>query len=108
MTEDILKRMNGIARWMWDCRRHYDTLTTEENYNYDIALKTLIALKEQYPEYRADEDPTEIVGGQPDFTTFAPVHHDPPMLSLDKVHSMEELEAWLKKTEKLVRELQKD
>jgi DNA ligase (NAD+) len=58
--------------------------------DYDRLYRELEALEHAHPELDAPDSPTHRVGGTP-ATGFAPVRHDPPMMSLDKVHTRAEL-----------------
>ena len=57
---------------------------------YDRLFAELNHLESQHPHLLTQDSPTQRVGGQPT-NEFAPVVHDPPMLSLDKTHNMTEL-----------------
>ncbi|EZP78387.1 NAD-dependent DNA ligase LigA [Parageobacillus genomosp. 1] len=48
---------------------------------YDRLMQELIALEEQYPEFKTKDSPTQRVGGQP-LDAFQKVEHRTPMLSL--------------------------
>jgi DNA ligase (NAD+) len=48
---------------------------------YDRLMQELIALEEQYPEFKTKDSPTQRVGGQP-LDAFQKVEHRIPMLSL--------------------------
>ena len=61
--------------------------------DFDDLLNELKALEEQHPELVHPESPTQRVGAPPD-TAFAPVHHEPPMMSLHNALDIEELRAW--------------
>jgi DNA ligase (NAD+) len=57
-------------------------------------VRRLQQLEEEYPALRSPDSPTQTVGGAPETTLFAPVVHAEPMLSLDNIFSIEELETW--------------
>ncbi len=57
-------------------------------------MRELTALEEAHPELRTPDSPTQQVGGAPS-ATFAPVDHLVPLMSLDNVFSVEELDRWL-------------
>src|SRR3990167_4357238 len=57
---------------------------------YDELFQELKTLEEQYPELVTPTSPTQRVGAEP-LQSFAPVHHQMPMLSLDNVFNEEEL-----------------
>ncbi len=58
---------------------------------YDALYRELLALEKEHPEFDSASSPTRRVSGGP-FGGFAKVLHELPMLSLDKVHSMEEVD----------------
>ncbi|MCS6775651.1 MAG: NAD-dependent DNA ligase LigA [Chloroherpetonaceae bacterium] len=60
---------------------------------YDAMMRELRALEEAYPELQTPDSPTQRVGS-PFLTTFAPVRHRVPMLSLDNAFGADELRAW--------------
>jgi DNA ligase (NAD+) len=65
---------------------------------FDTLLRELQALEDRYPALVSPDSPTQKVGGG--FATgFAAVDHPERMLSLDNVFSVEELDAWLSRTE---------
>ncbi len=66
---------------------------TIPDYEYDRLMHELIDLEETYPQLASDNSPTRRVGGMA-LNTFAPVHHDVQMGSLQDVFSIEELRAF--------------
>jgi len=60
---------------------------------YDRLMRELQDLETDYPGLRSADSPTQRVGGGVQ-TTFEPVRHSVPMLSLDNAYSAEELAAW--------------
>ena len=67
---------------------------------FDALMRELAALEEAHPELRTPDSPTQQVGGAPS-TTFAPVTHLVPLMSLDNVFSLDELDRWLVRAEGL-------
>lgn len=65
--------------------------------DYDALVNELRALEAAHPELRSPASVTETVGARIT-TTFEPVTHAEPMLSLDNVFSVEDLEAWAERT----------
>ena len=66
---------------------------------FDTLLGELKELESKHPEYKADESPTELVGGG--FATHFTQHdHIEKMMSLDNVFGEEELESWFDRIEK--------
>ena len=61
--------------------------------DFDGLLNELKALEERHPELVYPDSPTQRVGAPPD-TAFAPVRHEPPMMSLHNALDLEELRAW--------------
>ena len=67
--------------------------------DFDQLLKELEGLENKHPELRADDSPTQLVGGG--FNTHFTQHdHIEKMMSLDNVFSSEELEAWFDRIDK--------
>ena len=66
---------------------------TLDDHDFDLRLRRLEALEEQYPELRTPDSPTQKVGGAVS-TMFTAVDHLEPMQSLDNAFSFEELQTW--------------
>ena len=66
---------------------------------FDALLRELIELEQQYPSLVDPDSPTQRPGGATQ-STFAPVEHRVPMLSLDNAFSDEELLAWGERVER--------
>jgi DNA ligase (NAD+) len=60
---------------------------------YDALVRELRALEEAHPELITPDSPTQRVGAEA-MTTFAPLRHRVPMLSLDNAFSADDLRAW--------------
>ena len=58
--------------------------------DYDLLYDELLELERNNPEFYSETSPTQRVSGDT-MDGFAQVHHNPPMQSLDKVHSKGEL-----------------
>ena len=61
---------------------------------FDGLWNELLGLEAEHPELKSPDTPTERISDGLS-TLFAPVRHEHPMLSLDKAHSDEEIEAFL-------------
>ena len=61
--------------------------------DYDLLVRELQALEEQFPELITPDSPTQTVGAVAN-TAFAPVVHRVPMMSLDNSFTSDELLAW--------------
>ena len=64
---------------------------------YDRLLRELEELEGRYPEYAASDSPTKRVGGEA-LSQFEKVNHPVPLMSLQDVFSLEELNEFLEKT----------
>ncbi len=70
---------------------------------FDALMRELQELEERLPELRTPDSPTQQVGGAPS-TTFSPVAHLVPLMSLDNVFSYDDLDKWLARAESLAGE----
>jgi DNA ligase (NAD+) len=59
----------------------------------DSLKHELYLLEQEYPEFITDDSPTQRVGGDP-LEKFSKVEHNLPMLSIEDVFSLEEVEKW--------------
>ncbi|BBX66137.1 DNA ligase A [Mycobacterium saskatchewanense] len=62
--------------------------------DFDTMFNELLALEDRYPELRAPDSPTQLVGGAGFATDFTSAEHLERMLSLDDVFDRDELAAW--------------
>jgi DNA ligase (NAD+) len=62
-----------------------------DDQTYDIVIKRLEELEEQYPEYKTIDSPTQRVGSSLTNTKFAKVTHRVPMLSLENTYDDKDL-----------------
>lgn len=67
---------------------------------YDGLMRELKALEEADPSLASADSPTQRVGAKP-LEGFEKVRHSSRMLSLNDVFSREDVEAWIKRTDKL-------
>ncbi len=67
---------------------------------YDLLLRELVALEEEYPDYKTPDSPTQRAGTEPS-ESFARLEHPAPILSLDNAFSVEELTAWRERIARL-------
>lgn len=67
---------------------------------YDGLMREIKEIEGKYPELITPDSPTQRVGGKP-LDSFKKVEHSSRMLSLNDVFSQEDVEAWVKRTEKL-------
>lgn len=67
-----------------------------EDFEYDAMLRELEKLEEEYPEFRREDSPTQMVGGAA-LKLFSPVEHAVKMESLQDVFSFNELRSFAEK-----------
>ena len=67
------------------------------DFEYDRLLRELEELEASYPEFAAEDSPTKRVGGEA-LSKFEKLTHEVPLMSLQDVFSLEELEEFLSKT----------
>ena len=68
---------------------------------FDELMRELLALEEKYPQLAAPDSPARRVGGAPS-EGFDTVPHAVPMLSLENAYSLEEAQAWLARTQRIL------
>ncbi|MFT5217661.1 MAG: DNA ligase (NAD+) [Glaciecola sp.] len=77
---------------------------TISDYDFDLKLKQLVDLENQYPEYHDDNSPSQRVGGAIT-KSFKTVPHEYRMYSLDNSYSKEDLVEWEKRIQKVLGEV---
>ncbi len=84
-----------LSEQLEDARWRYYVLDdpTLSDADFDMRMRRLEALEEEFPELRTPDSPTQKVGGAVS-TDFAAVDHLEPMMSLDNAFTLEELESW--------------
>ena len=82
--------------------RYYNEDAPEiEDYEYDMMMRELQSLEENYPEYKTPDSPTQRVGGKAD-NTFESVVHTVRMESLQDAFSHNELRDFSKRVNETV------
>ena len=110
MTRDgALDPVGRIEELRAAIRRHdslYYELDAPEipDAEYDALLRELAGLEADHPDLITPDSPTQRVGGRAS-TTFAPVDHRVPMMSLDNAFSSEEVAAWADRIRRRIAEL---
>ena len=96
---DPKNRIIELTRILTEAGHQYYVLDnpTMPDFEYDHLLRELEILEAEYPEFALPESPTKRVGGQA-LSQFEKVAHPVPLMSLQDVFSMEELEEFLQKT----------
>jgi DNA ligase (NAD+) len=94
-TPAARERHQELAEQVDEARWRYYVLDdpTLSDADFDLRLRELEALEEQFPELRTPDSPTQRVGGAVS-TEFTAVDHLRPMESLDNAFTDEELAAW--------------
>src|SRR5512140_3157734 len=92
VKKEIEQLRNEIRRHE---RLYYaDNAPEISDYDFDQLMHRLAELEAAHAELRTDDSPTVRVGGEPLEGEFATVVHDPPMLSIENVYSIDELHEW--------------
>ena len=91
----VEERAAALRHEIDEHNRRYHELDdpTISDADYDDLVRELRALEEEFPELITPESPTQRVGSRAS-TTFSPVVHQVPMMSLDNVFLESELRAW--------------
>jgi DNA ligase (NAD+) len=74
-------------------RLYYEGRPEISDYEFDQMMRRLQDLEAAHPEHFDPNSPSQRVGGAP-IEEFKTVIHDPPMLSIDNVYSLDELREW--------------
>ena len=69
---------------------------TVSDYEYDMLMRELETLEQQFPQYATEDSPTKHVGGTAS-RTFEKVPHVVQMMSLQDVFSYEEMDAFVRR-----------
>ena len=99
---DAAHRHAELSQEITDAQFRYYVLDapTVSDGQFDVLLRELQGLEEQYPSLLTPESPTQRVGGAGFSTGFASVEHAERLLSLDNVFSAEEMADWLVKAQR--------
>ncbi|OPL09525.1 MAG: hypothetical protein AVO33_06945 [delta proteobacterium ML8_F1] len=84
----------------WDREYHIQDAPTVSDYDYDMAVKSLVAMEREHPEWVASDSPSQRVGAGP-LESFTQVRHETPLLSLDNSYDAADLEAFARRVEAL-------
>lgn len=90
--ENIKDKIDSLRKTLrYHSDRYYNDDAPEiEDYEYDMMMRQLKQLEEEYPEYDAPDSPTKRVGGKAD-NSFESVEHTVRMESLQDAFSKEEI-----------------
>lgn len=95
---EIQKKMDELTRLLNEANYRYYVLDDPQmlDFEYDRLLRELEVLEKEYPQFAKADSPTQRVGGQA-LSKFEKVTHPVPLMSLQDVFSLEELEDFLTK-----------
>ena len=90
------KRIEELSEILTEANYRYYVLDdpTMQDFEYDRLLRELEVLEAEYPQYALADSPTKRVGGEA-VSQFEKVTHPVPLMSLQDVFSMEELDDFL-------------
>ena len=95
---DIQKRMDELVQLLNEANYQYYVLDNPKmlDFEYDHLLRELEDLERDYPQYVREDSPTKRVGGEA-LSKFEKVEHPVPLMSLQYVFSLEELDEFIGK-----------
>jgi DNA ligase (NAD+) len=98
---DAVSRHAELSHELEDAAYRYYVLDapTLSDQDYDVRMRELQAIEEEYPALRTPDSPTQKVAGSYS-TLFTPVEHLERLMSLDNIFSTEELIAWAARAER--------
>ncbi len=95
---DPKKRIDELTTLLKDAGYRYYVLDDPQmlDFEYDHLLRELEELEAEHPEFAAEDSPTKRVGGEA-LSQFEKVTHPVPLMSLQDVFSLDELNEFLEK-----------
>ena len=95
---DIQKRMDELVEQLNDANYRYYVLDDPQmpDFEYDHLLRELEDMERDHPEFARENSPTRRVGGEA-LSKFDKVSHPVPLMSLQDVFSLEELDEFIDK-----------
>ena len=95
---DAKKRVSELTAILTEANYRYYVLDDPQmpDFEYDHLLRELEDLEKEHPELLKSDSPTQRVGGVP-ISAFEKYQHPVPLMSLQDVFSMEELNEFLEK-----------
>ena len=104
-TDDPKKKIEALRNELHAHNHSYYVLSKPEisDYDFDMMLKELQKLEEEFPQFADPNSPTKKVGG--DITDkFKKVKHRYPMMSLGNSYSFDEIREWEMRIKKTIDE----
>jgi len=98
--DDVKKEIEKLKKKIEECNVNYfeNSQSLISDYEYDCLLEELSKLEEEYPQFKSEDSPTNILG-EKNNNGFEKIVHKTPMLSLKKTYSFEDIEAFFKTLE---------
>lgn len=98
--ENVKKEIERLRKDIEECNKNYfeNSQSLISDYEYDCLLEELSKLEEEYPQFKTEDSPTNILG-EKNNSGFEKIEHKTPMLSLKKTYSFEDIEAFFKTLE---------
>ena len=95
---EVRKRIDELVTLLNDANYRYYVLDDPKmpDFEYDRLLRELEILEGEHPDFARSDSPTKRVGGEA-LNKFDKVTHPVPLMSLQDVFSMEELDSFLQK-----------
>lgn len=95
---EIIERIQSLTKQLNEANYQYYVLDNPQmqDFEYDHLLRELEMLEAEYPQYIQPDTPTQRVGGQV-LSKFEKVTHAVPLMSLQDVFSLDELNDFLGK-----------
>ncbi|MBE6943522.1 MAG: NAD-dependent DNA ligase LigA [Ruminococcaceae bacterium] len=95
---EIQKRMDELVAILNEANYQYYVLDDPKmlDFEYDHMLRELEELEKAHPQLAREDSPTKRVGGTP-LSKFEKVEHPVPLMSLQDVFSLEELDDFIEK-----------
>ena len=107
-ADDIREKYNNLKEKLEKYNEHYYVKNESlvPDIEYDMLLKEMEKMEEDYPELKSEDSVTEKVGGRAS-SKFSKVTHKVPMLSLSNTYNIGEIEDFDKRIKKVIGEDEK-
>ena len=95
---EVKERMESLTQLLNDANYQYYVLDDPQmpDFEYDRLLRELEDLEKEHPDLTLQDSPTKRIGGQA-LSKFQKVTHPVPLMSLQDVFSLDELDDFLTK-----------
>jgi len=105
LKPEVIRRVRKLREEIKHHEKKYyvDNDPQISDYEFDLLLKELQKLEQQFPELITPESPTQRIGEQP-INGFVSIEHSTPMLSLDNCYSVEELREFEARIKRIIPE----